>query len=195
MSPLLTTYANGSARGYGAFSVAAAAGDFESIATVTVGSGGSSTVEFTNIPSTYTHLQVRAITRSTRNDPFGFYTLRFNGSATTYQQHYIAGDGASVLTSSGGYTDIWTAGGTSLPSAFGAAVFDILDYANTNKNKTTKCLFGDDRNGLYNNFPGRISFWSQGFFSTNAITSIQFADAYANFAQYSHFALYGIKSA
>jgi hypothetical protein len=35
----------------------AAAGDFESIATVTVGSGGSAVISFTSIPSTYAHLQ------------------------------------------------------------------------------------------------------------------------------------------
>jgi hypothetical protein len=35
--------------------------DFESIATVTVGGGGAATVEFTSIPGTYQHLQIRAI--------------------------------------------------------------------------------------------------------------------------------------
>ena len=40
---------------------AAAATSFESIATVTVGSGGAANVEFTSIPGTYTHLQLRAI--------------------------------------------------------------------------------------------------------------------------------------
>ena len=34
-------------------------GDYESIATVTVGAGGSSSVTFSSIPSTYTHLQIR----------------------------------------------------------------------------------------------------------------------------------------
>ena len=39
-------------------------GSYESIATVTVGSGGAASVEFTSIPSTYTHLQIRAIVRT-----------------------------------------------------------------------------------------------------------------------------------
>jgi hypothetical protein len=39
----------------------AAVGDFESIATVSVGSGGAADVEFTSIPATYTHLQIRGI--------------------------------------------------------------------------------------------------------------------------------------
>jgi hypothetical protein len=45
----------------------AAVGDFESIATVTVGGGGAATVEFTSIPATYTHLQLRYIAQKTSN--------------------------------------------------------------------------------------------------------------------------------
>jgi hypothetical protein len=41
--------------------VAPPVGDFESIATVTVGGGGAANVEFTSIPATYTHLQLRII--------------------------------------------------------------------------------------------------------------------------------------
>ena len=37
---------------------------YESIATVTVGSGGTSEINFTSIPATYTHLQLRIITGS-----------------------------------------------------------------------------------------------------------------------------------
>ena len=40
--------------------------DYESIATVSVGSGGAADVEFTSIPGTYTHLQIRWIARSAR---------------------------------------------------------------------------------------------------------------------------------
>ena len=41
------------------------ANDFESIATVSVGSGGAANVEFTSIPATFTHLQIRAILKTT----------------------------------------------------------------------------------------------------------------------------------
>ena len=37
---------------------AGAANSYESIATVTVGSGGSSTITFSSIPATFTHLQI-----------------------------------------------------------------------------------------------------------------------------------------
>jgi hypothetical protein len=51
----------------GSFStgVAPSTTSYESIATVTVGSGGSAAnVEFTSIPATYTHLQIRGIART-----------------------------------------------------------------------------------------------------------------------------------
>ena len=57
MSPILQSRANASAIGYGAFSVAAA-GDFESIATVSVGSGGAAEIEFTSIGTDWTHKQI-----------------------------------------------------------------------------------------------------------------------------------------
>jgi len=47
-------------------SAAPQVGDFESIATVTVGAGGSSEINFTSIPSTYQHLQIRILSRDNR---------------------------------------------------------------------------------------------------------------------------------
>ena len=49
--------------------------EFESIATVTVGSGGSSTISFTSIPGTYKHLQVRGIGRTNRADVLDYYKI------------------------------------------------------------------------------------------------------------------------
>jgi len=77
---------------------AAAAGDFESIATVTVGSGGASYAEFTSIPSTYTHLQIRTMARGTRADVGDGLILQFNGdTASNYSSHYLYANGASVF--------------------------------------------------------------------------------------------------
>jgi hypothetical protein len=72
---------------------AAAAGDYESIATVTVGSGGSSSISFTSIPSTYQHLQVRAIQRCSS----GVNNLQMQLNSDTgnnYSTHRLGGTGA-----------------------------------------------------------------------------------------------------
>ena len=80
-----------------------AAGDFESIATVSVGSGGAANVEFTNIPNTYSHLQIRAsYLCSSNNNPY----IRAGGSsidtAGNYSWHHLYGDGSSALNNGSG---------------------------------------------------------------------------------------------
>lgn len=195
MSPLLTTYANGSARGYGAFFGAAAATSYESIATVTVGAGGAANIEFTSIPSTYSHLQIRGIARGTKSSTVGFLWMKINSdSGSNYAYHILQGDGASAVASGVAPDTLLDWGRHPAASAsvniFGASVIDILDYGNTNKFKTVRYLGNYDANGS-----GYLEFRSGLWRSTSAISTITFSWDSGNFAQYSHFALYGIKSA
>lgn len=195
MSPILQTLANGSVGGYRSFA-AAAAGDYESIATTTVGSGGSASAEFTSISGTYSHLQLRALVRSSRSDGGDYLKVQFNSdTGSNYSWHRLTGDGVGVEAAAGAsasqivlqrmVSDYYNS------SIFSAYVIDILDYANTNKYKTVRSLAGFDSNG-----DGRVDFSSGNWRNTNAITSIQLGMSTAtNFKQYSHFALYGCKSA
>lgn len=171
--------------------------DYESIATTTVGAGGSASVTFSSIPSTYTHLQLRIIGRSgTSAGTSEALRMQLNGQTATsyYTDHLVYGDGASALTD----LDVNTVAGlnihrlpssTSTASVFGALVIDFLDYANTNKNKTIRSLGGFDANGS-----GRIVLNSGLFNSTAAISTIACTlSTGANYLQYSSFALYGIR--
>ena len=72
---------------------------------------------------------------------------------------------------------------------FGVVIIDILDYANTNKFKTVKAIGGYDANGS-----GWPSVNSAVYRETNAVSSIKFSSG-GSLAQYSQFALYGVKSA
>jgi len=173
---------------------------FESIATVSVGSGGSSSIEFTSIPGTYTHLQLRYFcqdNRGTYND--SLMNIRFNSdSGNNYAHHYLRGNGsateASATTSTAQIQVATTA--TSATSNFLGGVLDILDYANTNKYKTARILSGFDNNNTGSGSVGLIYLYSGLWQNTNAITSISFASSLGtSFNQYSHFALYGCKSA
>ena len=178
---------------------AAAAGDYESIATVTVASGTSNTISFTSIPSTFDHLQLRLIARTNRTgNPEANLLIRFNSDTTSnYAYHDLYGDGSSATASAAtSQTEIIAnrlTGATAAASIFGAIIIDILDYTSTNKNKTVRALGGDDRNGA-----GAVSYSSGLWFkSPEAITRIDLttiAGTY-DFTQYSHFALYGIKGA
>jgi hypothetical protein len=166
--------------------------DYDSIATGTV-STPTATIAFTSIPATYKHLQVRYIAKSGRvQNLAGQMVMRFNGSYGA-RGHNLYADGATVFANSyvpaiGEFA--LAATGTSAGSTFGAGVIDILDYADTNKNKTIRSLTGADVNGS-----GNIFFSSQLINSTTAISSITFEslDGGTNLQQYTQFALYGIK--
>ena len=200
MSPILDSIGSVKGFGWGALSEL---GDFQSIATTTVGSGGSSFVEFTSIPSRYKHLQIRAISRYTGSQNSGAAVyMQFNSdTGSNYSLHRLLGYAnlAETGTSAAGlanqvymqcgYTTGGTAGGTT--NMFGAQVIDILDYANTNKFKTMKALGGYDSNTDtgYRSIGLHSGLWR----STSAITSIKIFPETDAWSQYSSFALYGIK--
>lgn len=166
-------------------------GNYESIATVIVGSGGASDATFSSIPGTYAHLQIRGIARFSSLSEM---RIQFNGdTATNYSWHTISGNGTAARSDNGiSEARIRVAyynGLSSTASIFGAFVIDILDYADTTKYKTTRTLAGYDANGS-----GGPSLESGNWRNTNAITSIKlFPDSTYTFQQYSKFALYGIK--
>lgn len=163
-------------------------GAYESIATVTVGSGGQATAEFTSIPSTYKHLQIRYFSADSRTGtPFSYVMVTFNSdSASNYSEHELYADGASVAAGGGSNNKIPCIGGDA--THYGAGVIDILDYASTNKYKTLRCISGSDENGS-----GFIQFNSGSWRSLNAISTITLTAFTANYRQYSSFALYGIR--
>jgi hypothetical protein len=162
---------------------------FDSIQTFTIGSSQAS-VEFTSIPSTYKHLQIRASARATVQARL---IMQFNGNTgTNYSAHLMLGDGSTVSTGAGvSGVNMALAQSQADANIFNANVVDILDYTNTNKNKTARILAGNEKNAS----GGEIALWSGSYFAnTNAITSIKlFFDSGASIAQYSSFALYGIE--
>ena len=175
---------------------AAAAGtSYESISTVTVGSGGTSSITFSSIPSTYQHLQIRFMARTTRSLGFDPFLIRMNSDTTAanYASHALYGSGSSAVSNytsgESGTFHYLVSAATSTASVFGAAVIDVLDYANTNKYKTTRSLAGYDGNGS-----GYICLNSGLWMNTNAITTLTIVPFVgSNFVEYSSFALYGIK--
>ncbi len=166
---------------------------YESIATVSVGSGGSSQIEFASISSAYTHLQIRVSALTAAGGKV--MVMRFNSdTGGNYTWHFLngAGSAASSGASTGNdYARFFAQNvGTSTTNP-SAAVVDILDYANTNKYKTMRSLAGCDNNGS-----GEVALESALWLNTAAITNIKIRlNDGSNYSQYSHFALYGIRSA
>jgi hypothetical protein len=173
---------------------------YESIQTVTVGAGGASSVTFTGIPSTYTHLQLRMSARGAKASSGDDIYLQFNGDTSSsgnyYGYHQLYGNGSSVSSNVSGATypgiiPAYLTAANNISNNFGASVLDILDYSSTNKNKVIKSLSGWDDNGSgYILF--RSGMWQP---STPAgITSMTlFYNSGGSFAQYTSIALYGVK--
>lgn len=191
MSPILGIFASSIQNSI------ANATSYESIATTTVGPGGALSVTFSSIPSTYQHLQIRGISRAIRVGQTGAeLAVQFNSDATTtnYRSHLLNGDGSGASAQSdqafGGVYALRVPGSSALANNQGSFVIDILDYASTVKNKTTRILTGYDNNGS-----GYISLASGVWLnSSTAISSVSIIPAYAtSIDQYSSFALYGIK--
>lgn len=172
-------------------------GAYDSLATVTL-STATSSVTFAGIPSTYKHLQFRLFTKESGTGTGGpniVAVLNSDTTYTNYRSHYLQGNGSSPgageVQASGYYCLV----GNTVPSnasytnMFAGMVLDVLDYANTSKNKTLRSLWGHDRNGS-----GEVGIDSSLWINTAAITSISFSVVGgSNFVTNSSFALYGVK--
>jgi hypothetical protein len=184
----------------GIFSAAGAGGvvslsDYELIETRTVGTATSSVVfsSLDTYASTYKHLQIRYVARSTRTEVNDGIQIRVNGNnGSNYSRHNLAAGGGAVSSTAG----VSVTSTISLPipansatgSAFGAGVIDILDAYSTTKNKTLRG-FG----GISSSFT-EIAFQSGLFMNTAAITSLTFESTTSNnIAVNTRFSIYGVK--
>lgn len=174
--------------------------EMDLIERITVGAGGTSAIEFDQIPQTYQHLQIRYVVRSLRvSNVRDNMALRLgNGSIDTgnnYAYHFIQGLGSSAAAGAGssiGYALLGYAPGSSaITGIFGAGVVDILDYVSTTKTKTTRAVSGVDGNGDANlGIDISSGLWN----NTSAINTVRIYAINANLSQYSTASLYGVKA-
>jgi hypothetical protein len=162
---------------------------YESIATTTVGSGGTATITFSSIPATYTHLQIRYFAKNTSAD----YTIRaqFNSdTAANYSYHGLYGDGANDAAYAGASQTFMQFGNNAdtTTSVFAAGIIDILDYTNTNKYKTIRAL-----HGYADSSSNTIMMTSILWRNTARIEALWLNCWDGSFASGSRFSLYGLK--
>lgn len=187
--PILGILASSNQQGRGGGPV----GAYDSLATVTVPSGGLASISFAGIPSGYKHLQLRATMLGSTTGVDAPY-IRYNGdTGSNYTLHTLLGEGttaraqAVTSTSSINIGGFWFGLVGSYPSV---SVIDILDYANTSKYKTTRTLTGQDNNATY----GSVGLGSGLWQNTSAINSLTiYLSGSTTFSQHSSFALYGVK--
>jgi hypothetical protein len=175
-------------------------GVLDSIQTVTVGAGGTASIDFSSIPNRFQHLHLRLLSRTTQSSGSAYSNilLRLNGdSGANYSLHYLQGDGATTYSggngSATGISQAFGANALSNASVFAYNVIDICDYASTSKNKTVRIFQGYENNtgsGFNAGFPGMNS---GAWFNTAAVSSISLTVlGGTNHAQHTVAHLYGV---
>jgi hypothetical protein len=128
---------------------------------------------------------------------FDFATMQFNSdTGSNYVTHMLSGTGSAAQAeflgnSTAFYGAGLAAGNTNTSGVFAGGIIDILDYTNTNKNKTIRSLSGLNNNDTNN---GRqIALASGVWLNTSAVNNIVIGGNGGTLQQYSSFALYGVK--
>lgn len=164
---------------------------YKKIASVTVGSGGATAIEFTSIPATYTDLIMFLSVRLNVNDASMY--MRFNGSTSGYSGRYLIGDGSSA--SSGSWSAsaadnfVYAVRSTYTASTFTNTLIYIPNYGSSN-NKS----YSTDQ-VTENNSTTSLQILTAGLWANSAaISSIKFfyTGTANDLVQYSTATLYGI---
>jgi hypothetical protein len=158
---------------------------------LTVGSGGTPSVTFNNIPQTFTDLVIVQSARSTGDFAFGSWQhirYRLNDSTANYSGRYLDGNGSSPGSSTESKLLVRANDNNSTANTFGNASVYICNYtANSNKSYSVDLV-------TESNETAALQYIAAGLWSdTSPITSIVIdGDGLGNLAQNSTFTLYGI---
>lgn len=163
------------------------------IQTVTVGSGGAASIDFTSIPGTYTDLMLVYSVRLTSAASEGVF-ITFNGNTSGYSSRDLYGSGSGNGASSTnpyGFTNKLFIGSTDstaqTSNTFGSTLVYIPNYAGSS-NKSVSADNVYENNATAAGIDVLAGLWS----NTSAITSISTVSNNGNFVQYSSATLYGI---
>jgi hypothetical protein len=164
------------------------------IASVTVGAGGTSSIDFTSIPSTYTDLVVKLSARSTLDEANGGHAvgLKINGVTTNQSYRVLSANGSSASSFNGTdnfLTFMDSSGYTA--NTFGNSEIYFTNYAGSN-NKAISADGVSENNATAARSGLTAYLWS----NSAAITSLSFFMyvGTGSIVQYSTATLYGIKN-
>lgn len=169
---------------------------YKLISTVEAGSGGSSIIEFTSIPSTYTDLCLVFSFRNQGNNAGAF--MRFNGdTGSNYIYNRMTSGWNNIGSDKTTNTFIFVCidPATATTSAFGSGIIYIGNYAGSTKKPVS---YQSILESNASSFGGGAMILGAGTWTgTNAINSISFIseDSGQKLVQYSSASLYGISNA
>jgi hypothetical protein len=166
---------------------------FIKIASVTVGSGGASNIDFSSIPSTYTDLVVKLSARSASSSGSNWHWVKIlvNNQSTTYSYKQLFGSGSSAGSGGGSAALAAYATDTNATSnTFSSSETYFPSYAGS-----TAKSYSNDAVTENNGTAALTSFFSTLYTGTAAINQLTLSLETGNFAQYSTATLYGISNA
>jgi len=170
------------------------ANTYEAIRTVTVGSGGTADIEFTNIPATYTDILVKYSLRGSDAANYINNRISFNNSTSNYTSKLLYGDGSAADSENNSVTtavdfSAYSTGTSATGSTFSSGEAYIPNYAGSNNKSVSVDHITE------NNATAAIAALTAGLWSDSAaITSLKITPGSGTFAQYSTATLYGIKN-
>jgi post-segregation antitoxin (ccd killing protein) len=161
------------------------------ISTVTVGSGGAASMDFTSIPATFTDLVIQYSVRDTNVSALVNTYMQFNAdTANNYRNRWLLGSGAATASnfnSSTGAIYFYSNGSGTTANTFASHNIYIPNYSgSTGKSVSVDSV--QENNGTTAHQMLTAGLWT----GTAAITSIKFVFDTAA-AQHSTASLYGIQ--
>ena len=166
------------------------ANTFIKLSTVTVGSSGAASIDFTSIPQTFTDLKIVLSARTNRAAAADYMNISFNSNTVGFTGRGLYGSGSAASSSTLTREAGEIVGGSSTASVFANTEIYIPNYTSSNyKSFSTDSVAENNATASYQNL--NTSLWS----NTSAITSVSLTPGLGTlFNQYSTATLYGIKS-
>ena len=150
------------------------------ISSYTVPSATGSNITFTNIPQTFTHLQIRYFVRNNNSGTVSYPNMYINndGGSSHFYNHLLSGNGT---TAGGGanVNNVFSPGMTgpatgSLANTYACYIIDILDYTSTSKYKTIRAFGGFNDNNTSTTNQGIYLASGANYSILGAVTQLDF---------------------
>lgn len=160
------------------------------ISTVTVGSGGASAIEFTNIPQNYTDLLLKVSIRSSAAANVVDGNITFNSSSSSFSWKELFTNGSSAISGSNTTNNALgqPAANSLTSSTFSSYDIYVPNYISSN-NKSFSVDFATENNATLAYLGCIAALWS----NTSPINAINIAPSSGNWQQHSSATLYGIR--
>ncbi len=157
------------------------------IQTVTVGSGGASSISFTSIPQTYTDLYILYSLRTANSGVYADVEISLNNATNAGGRLLYALNGSVNGATQGAFT--FANGNSTTASTFGNGSAYISNYTSTSNKSISVDFVGE------NNSTNVLMGLTSGFYTTStAVSSVTLTPGGTTFLQYSTATLYGVTS-